>query len=81
MRGNMENIQNVKKVWQAIDDIKKVIKGKDESLNKLMCTMLAGGHILMEDIPGVGKTTLALAFKSIVLKTKAYAVYTRRASV
>ena len=37
MRGNMENIQNVKKVWQAIDDIKKVIKGKDESLNKLMC--------------------------------------------
>ena len=51
----MENIQNVKKVWQAIDDIKKVIKGKDESLNKLMCTMLAGGHILMEDIPGVGR--------------------------
>ena len=61
MRGNMENIQNVKKVWQAIDDIKKVIKGKDESLNKLMCTMLAGGHILLEDIPGVGKTTLAMA--------------------
>jgi len=57
----MENIQNVKKVWQAIDDIKKVIKGKDESLNKLMCTMLAGGHILLEDIPGVGKTTLAMA--------------------
>ena len=67
----MENIQNVKKVWQAIDDIKKVIKGKDDSLNKLMCTMLAGGHILMEDIPGVGKTTLALAFsikeKSLIL--------------
>ena len=71
MRGNMENIQNVKKVWQAIDDIKKVIKGKDESLNKLMCTMLAGGHILMEDIPGVGKTTLALAFsKALSLKQK-----------
>ena len=67
----MENIQNVKKVWQAIDDIKKVIKGKDESLNKLMCTMLAGGHILMEDIPGVGKTTLALAFsKALSLKQK-----------
>lgn len=67
----MENIQNVKKIWQAIDDIKKVIKGKDESLNKLMCTMLAGGHILMEDIPGVGKTTLALAFsKALSLKQK-----------
>lgn len=67
----MENTQNVKKVWQAIDDIKKVIKGKDDSLNKLMCTMLAGGHILMEDIPGVGKTTLALAFsKALSLKQK-----------
>lgn len=67
----MENIQYVKKVWQAIDDIKKVIKGKDDSLNKLMCTMLAGGHILMEDIPGVGKTTLALAFsKALSLKQK-----------
>lgn len=67
----MENTQNVKKVWQAIDDIKKVIKGKDDSLNKLMCTLLAGGHILMEDIPGVGKTTLALAFsKALSLKQK-----------
>ena len=71
MRGNMENIQNVKKVWQAIDDIKKVIKGKDESLNKLMCTMLAGGHILMEDIPGVGKTTLALAFSCLLYTSDA----------
>lgn len=81
MRGNMENIQNVKKVWQAIDDIKKVIKGKDESLNKLMCTMLAGGHILMEDIRCRKDNAGAGILKSIVLKTKAYAVYTRRASV
>ena len=67
----MENTENVKKIWKAIDDIKTVIKGKDESLSKLMCTMLAGGHILMEDIPGVGKTTLALAFsKALSLKQK-----------
>ena len=67
----MENVENVKKIWKAIDDIKTVIKGKDESLSKLMCTMLAGGHILMEDIPGVGKTTLALAFsKALSLKQK-----------
>ena len=71
----MENIQNVKKVWQAIDDIKKVIKGKDESLNKLMCTMLAGYSRCRKDNAGAG------ILKSIVLKTKAYAVYTRRASV
>ena len=67
----METKENVKKIWKAIEDIKTVIKGKDESLNKLMCTMLAGGHILMEDIPGVGKTTLALAFsKALSLKQK-----------
>ena len=67
----MENVENVKKIWKAIDDIKTVIKGKDDSLSKLMCTMLAGGHILMEDIPGVGKTTLALAFsKALSLEQK-----------
>ena len=67
----MENTENVKKIWTAIDHVKEVIKGKDESLVKCMCTMLAGGHILMEDIPGVGKTTLALAFsKALSLKQK-----------
>ncbi len=67
----MEKIHNVKKVWQAIDNVKKVIKGKDDCLTKAMCTMLAGGHILMEDIPGVGKTTLAMAFaKALSLKQK-----------
>ena len=67
----MENTENVKKVWQAIENVKYVIKGKDDCLTKLMCTMLAGGHILMEDIPGVGKTTLAMAFsKALSLKQK-----------
>ena len=67
----MENSENIKKIWTAIDHVKEVIKGKDESLVKCMCTMLAGGHILMEDIPGVGKTTLALAFsKALSLKQK-----------
>ena len=41
------------------DEIKKNIKGKDAIINRVLCTMLAGGHILLEDIPGVGKTTLA----------------------
>lgn len=43
-------------------EIKKNIKGKDSVIYNVLCTMLAGGHILLEDVPGVGKTTLALAF-------------------
>ncbi len=43
-------------------EIKKVIFGKDEVIDSVLVTILAGGHVLLEDIPGVGKTTLALAF-------------------
>lgn len=42
-------------------EIKKVISGKDEIIHQVLTTMLAGGHILLEDVPGVGKTTLAVA--------------------
>ncbi len=43
------------------NEITKVIRGKDECIDMILCSMLAGGHILLEDIPGVGKTTLAVA--------------------
>lgn len=43
------------------DEIKKAVKGKDDIIEKVLAAMLAGGHILLEDIPGVGKTTLAMA--------------------
>ena len=42
-------------------EIKKAVKGKDQVVDKVLAAMLAGGHILLEDIPGVGKTTLAMA--------------------
>lgn len=42
-------------------EIKRAIKGKDEVIDKVLAAMLAGGHILLEDIPGVGKTTLAMS--------------------
>ena len=41
--------------------INQVVKGKQKVVEKVLCVMLAGGHILLEDIPGVGKTTLAMA--------------------
>ena len=46
----------------VINEIKKVIHGKDDVIGKVLCAILAGGHVLLEDIPGVGKTTLAVAF-------------------
>ena len=43
-------------------EVRKVVLGKDEVIEKILATSLAGGHVLLDDIPGVGKTTLALAF-------------------
>ncbi len=53
------------KVNRATKEIKKVIIGKDDIVDKIMATIIADGHILLEDIPGVGKTTLALAFSKV----------------
>ena len=50
------------KTSQIIDEIKKVICGKDEVVRLVLQSVLAGGHVLMEDVPGVGKTTMALSF-------------------
>lgn len=54
---------------KVITEVKKAVKGKDEIVQKVLMGVIAKGHILMEDIPGVGKTTLALAFaKAMDLK-------------
>ena len=54
---------------QILSQVRKAVVGKDEVLLWALATILAGGHILMEDIPGVGKTTMALAFsKALSLK-------------
>ena len=53
---------SAEKAIKIIEEVKRVVIGKDECIRKIMMAMLAGGHILLEDIPGVGKTTLALAF-------------------
>ncbi|MBQ6479966.1 MAG: MoxR family ATPase [Anaerolineaceae bacterium] len=46
---------------QILREVGQVIVGKDEIILKVLLAMLANGHILMEDIPGVGKTTLAVS--------------------
>ena len=52
-----------------LEQVKKAVVGKDEVLAKVLLAILARGHILLEDIPGVGKTTMALAFsKALALQ-------------
>ena len=46
---------------EITDEVKKVIIGKDEVVDMVFAAILAQGHVLMEDVPGVGKTTLAVA--------------------
>ncbi len=56
---------------QIIEEVEKVIVGKTECVEKVMAAILAGGHVLLEDVPGVGKTEMALAFsKAMGLATK-----------
>ncbi|MCM1145114.1 MAG: MoxR family ATPase [Blautia sp.] len=50
-----------RKIDLIMKEIGKAVIGKDECIRKVMMAALAQGHILIEDIPGVGKTTLALA--------------------
>ena len=47
---------------QIKSNMEKVIVGKSETIELVLTALLAGGHILLEDVPGVGKTTLAVAF-------------------
>lgn len=49
-------------VQQVLTQVDQVILGKEKETKEIMVTFLADGHVLLEDIPGVGKTTLAVAF-------------------
>src|ERR1700687_2087698 len=48
-------------IAQLQEAIARVIRGKDEAIRHTLITLLARGHLLIEDVPGVGKTTLAQA--------------------
>ncbi len=57
MKNNVELIENI------VTNIEKVIVGKQKEIYDIMKGMISGGHILIEDVPGVGKTTLIKAIK------------------
>jgi MoxR-like ATPase len=46
----------------VLDEIGRAVVGKSEALEKIMATALAGGHVLLEDFPGLGKTLIARSF-------------------
>lgn len=46
--------------------VNQIIKGKENVVEKVLAAIIGGGHILMEDIPGVGKTTLATTFARVL---------------
>lgn len=55
------SINKNKKMQQIADEVEKVIVGKRDVVTMLLIALLSGGHVLIEDVPGVGKTTLATA--------------------
>ena len=59
MRGSKMIIEQSQHI---IDEVSKVFIGKDDIVRKVLMAIYAGGHVLLEDSPGTGKTTLALAF-------------------
>ena len=54
------------KIQQVLEEIEKVVIGKNEILEKIFMAIRASGHVLMEDVPGVGKTTTAMAFARVL---------------
>lgn len=60
-------MEQMQKIMEAVTgELKKVIVGKDDVIRKVLMVVIAGGHILLEDVPGVGKTTLALGLSRVM---------------
>ncbi len=57
-----KNNNSINSIRNIIEEVKTAVIGKDKIIIKILLAILSKGHILMEDIPGVGKTTMALAF-------------------
>lgn len=53
-------------IQAVLNELKKVINGKDDVLIKILMCIISDGHIIMEDLPGTGKTTIAKAFAKVM---------------
>lgn len=65
----MKDLRN--KAQEVIEQVNRYVLGKKPEVREVMIAILAGGHVLLEDMPGVGKTTMAVAFsKSMGLECR-----------
>ena len=55
-------LEHLKTAEEVLQQVSGAVLGKDDQIKTIMAAFLAGGHVLLEDIPGVGKTTLAMSF-------------------
>ncbi|MGN1408847.1 MAG: AAA family ATPase [Eubacteriales bacterium] len=64
----MKNTNNaaVGYAQKILSQVRQAVVGKDAVLLRVLMAILSGGHILIEDVPGVGKTTMALAFSRVL---------------
>ena len=66
-------MSELNKALAVINEVQKAVVGKNDVIEKIMAAIIAQGHILIEDMPGVGKTTMAKAFQRLwELKTVEY---------
>ena len=56
-----DNIYYLKKSKAVLREVRKSVIGKDDVICKVYMAIIVGGHVLLDDIPGVGKTTMAHA--------------------
>lgn len=54
------------KIEEAVKEVSKVVFGKEKQIRLALCCLFAGGHLLMEDKPGMGKTTLSQALARVL---------------
>ncbi|MES3008101.1 MAG: AAA family ATPase [Pseudomonadota bacterium] len=54
-----------KRIQVAVDEVGTVLLGKERQIRLALCCLIAGGHLLIEDLPGMGKTTLAHALARV----------------
>ena len=71
-----DNNYYLKKSKAVLREVRKSVIGKDDVICKVYMAIIAGGHVLLDDIPGVGKTTMAHAFAN-ALGLGYNTVYTR----
>ncbi len=59
-----------KLISSLIESMEKVIRGKHEVIELLLTCLISGGHVLIEDVPGLGKTTIAKTLAKLISKNK-----------